>query len=363
MLQTLELFSDLTEHECGDIEKIAQRMSARRGEIIFSQGDFSRDFFIIESGQVEIQIKSAMSDVQTLAILKNGDIFGEMALFDKHSARSATARSMLNSTLFKIPGETFEKLLKERPGISFKLLGALSRRLKATTAQLSFPKTAAARHECRSILVGAPRNGVGKTTCAISLSHLLSQEAEKKVLFIDLDMWFADATYFLGTYSIRSILDMLEHVHGETMPWETLSKYIVPSGQRLSILPGPANIVDGERLNRDNLTRVLKAVRSHFDFVVIDTDCRIDEIFLTAVDMADHVYFLVDASDLYAVKSSARYFHGFSRLNFPENRMTLLASRCFPDFDLRKSQKIFKYPVRGILPQMEAYKQIGRAHV
>lgn len=356
MLQTLELFSDLSAHECEDIERIAQRMSVRRGEIIFAQGEFSRDFFVVESGQVEIQVKSAMSDVQTVAILKNGDIFGEMALFDKHSARSATARSMLNTSLFKIPGEAFEKLLKEKPGISFKLLGALSRRLKATTAQLSAPKGAPTPHECKVILVGAPRNGVGKTTCAISLGHLLSQEAEKKVLFIDLDMWFADATYFLGTYSIKSVLDMLEHVHGETMTWENLSKYIVPSGQRLFTLPGPANIVDGERLNRENLTKVLKAVRSHFDFVVVDTDCRIDEVFLTAVDMADHVYFLVDASDMYAVKSSARYFQGFGRLNFPENRMTLLLSRCFPEFDLRKSEKIFKYPVRGVLPQMENYK-------
>lgn len=202
MLEQIDLFSSLSTKELRDIEQIALTRSVLRGEVIFSQGDFARDLFLVQNGQVEILLKDYKQDLKQVAVMRNGDFFGEMALFDKDSVRSATARALQNSTLIIIPGTGFERLLQEKPSISFKLLNALSKRLKDTSqkavAGSSSIVTAGTPTEARIITVASPRNGTGKSIFATTLAQILAHETSRRVLLIDLDFSFADSTYLLG---------------------------------------------------------------------------------------------------------------------------------------------------------------------
>ena len=47
------------------------------GETIFSEGETAKELYVIQSGQVEIQLGNRL-----LATLEANDIFGEMALID-----------------------------------------------------------------------------------------------------------------------------------------------------------------------------------------------------------------------------------------------------------------------------------------
>mgnify|MGYP001591470389 FL=1 len=49
----------------------------KKGEVIFKEGDVSDNAYIIKTGQVEISKGEGKQKV-VLAILKDGDIFGEM---------------------------------------------------------------------------------------------------------------------------------------------------------------------------------------------------------------------------------------------------------------------------------------------
>src|SRR5258706_12562620 len=60
------------------------------GEAIILEGDFSQDLYILVAGQVRIVKGYTGAHERTLAILTQGDFFGEMAIFES-APRSATA--------------------------------------------------------------------------------------------------------------------------------------------------------------------------------------------------------------------------------------------------------------------------------
>ncbi len=354
MLENIELFTDLSTKELADIQQITKRITLKRGEVIFAQGEFSRDFYVIEAGQVDILVADQLSEPHVVATLRSGDFFGEMALFDKNSPRSATARSAQNSTLLQIPGKEFEMLLQTKPNLSFKLLGALSRRLRDSNIKTVKTDDKPKELNARVISVASPRTGDGKTTFAMTLSHHLAKELRKQVLYIDLDLTFADGTYFMGVYSIRTICDLLSHLPSVT-EYSHLAKHLVSLSDTLSVLPGTINVVDGERIKATEFINLLKICRKFFDYIVIDTESRIEDIFLNALDISDRILFLVDPRDLFTVKCASRYFAGIRKLNYADERMAVIATKVNDTFDATHLEKMLKLPVFGALPLIAGY--------
>jgi CRP-like cAMP-binding protein/tetratricopeptide (TPR) repeat protein len=355
MLETLDLFSSLSQQEIQEIAKITHRVEFKRNETIFQQGDSSTELFVIESGQVEISVKNFLQDVKVLARLKSGELFGEMVIFEPGGTRSATARAMQNSVLFVIPGGEFEQLLKSRPSMSFKLLGTLSRRLKETSTQAGSLGPAQAK-PVKIISIAGPRNGVGKTTLAVTMAKLLAQMVPARTLFIDLDLPFADGTYYLGVHSVRTVLEFCRAAKAQPTDWDSLRKHLTQVGTNLFCLPGPVNIIDGEQVDPKALVLGIRQLQKFFDFIILDTDSRIDDVFLSAVDLSDRIFFVADTRNPYAVKSNLRYFFGLGKLNMAGDRTILLTNAGSDPADAKGLSGLLKMPVVGALPVIGEYK-------
>ncbi|HPT48416.1 MAG TPA: cyclic nucleotide-binding domain-containing protein, partial [Candidatus Rifleibacterium sp.] len=136
-LDKIELFSSLNTSEINHIASIARRVHLARGEAVFSEGDFEKNIYIVETGQVEIFKRTPLNGEQTIALMKNGDYFGEMAFFEKAATRSASARTLQTTSLIIIEGPDFEKLIRDYPSISMKLLSTLSHRLRDTNRMIT----------------------------------------------------------------------------------------------------------------------------------------------------------------------------------------------------------------------------------
>ncbi|HMM61053.1 MAG TPA: cyclic nucleotide-binding domain-containing protein, partial [Candidatus Rifleibacterium sp.] len=78
-LDKIELFSSLSHGEITHIAGIARRVHLARGEAVFNEGDYEKNIYIVETGQVEIYKRTPLNGEQSIAIMKNGDYFGEMA--------------------------------------------------------------------------------------------------------------------------------------------------------------------------------------------------------------------------------------------------------------------------------------------
>lgn len=110
------------------IQKYSKAFPA--GEIIFKEGSFGREMYILLEGEVEIY-REIDGKKRNLAILKKGDFFGEMSVIDKFP-RSASAAAKTDIIVLVINGILFAKLLQTNIEFSNKIIKMLISRLRNT---------------------------------------------------------------------------------------------------------------------------------------------------------------------------------------------------------------------------------------
>jgi CRP-like cAMP-binding protein len=105
------------------------------GDLVVKQGELGDCMYVVQSGEVEV-VQATTHGEQHLALLKAGDFFGEMAVFE-HEVRSATVRSRGESRILKVDRKTLLRRIKEDPLLAVSLLQTLSHRIRELDAQLA----------------------------------------------------------------------------------------------------------------------------------------------------------------------------------------------------------------------------------
>jgi CRP/FNR family cyclic AMP-dependent transcriptional regulator len=106
------------------------------GELILAEGTYGKQTFLIQSGEVMICKEVPGHPRVTLATLGEGEMFGEMCLFEESGTRTASVVARTAVQLELIPRERIEAAMAETPALIQALLKSLSNRL-AQTSQLN----------------------------------------------------------------------------------------------------------------------------------------------------------------------------------------------------------------------------------
>lgn len=101
----------------------------RKNALIFLEDDPGEGLFIIQQGRVKISKNSPDGREQILHILKDGDVFAEVVLFDQ-GVYPATAEAVEDTRVWLLRNEDMERLLQKQPKLAVKLLRLMSRRLR-----------------------------------------------------------------------------------------------------------------------------------------------------------------------------------------------------------------------------------------
>ena len=112
-----------------------QDIHYKKGSPIFAEGDRSSAAYLIVEGEVEIR-KGGQTDDVSLAVLKSGEVFGEMGLVEERP-RSASAKARTDVTLSKVAYHEFVDMLVNRPRDSMKYIRRLMERLRLMSARLA----------------------------------------------------------------------------------------------------------------------------------------------------------------------------------------------------------------------------------
>jgi len=113
-----QLFSDLSEEERGKIALLCEQRVYGKGDTVLSEGETSRELFIIGQGMVEVSLKTAEASTP-LIHLGTGQVFGEMTMVDR-GARSATVKAVADETVLQvIPHNALLQLCEEDNHIGF----------------------------------------------------------------------------------------------------------------------------------------------------------------------------------------------------------------------------------------------------
>ena len=111
----------------------------RVGEEIVRQGETGDCMYVIQTGQAEA-IRGKEGTEVRLAVLGEGDVFGEMALFER-MPRSATVRALGEVRVLTIDKKTFLRQVHEDPSLAFRILQKMSNRIRELDTELVRLKT------------------------------------------------------------------------------------------------------------------------------------------------------------------------------------------------------------------------------
>jgi CRP-like cAMP-binding protein len=106
-----------------------------KDSIIFCEGEPGDELFIIQKGSVKI-IKITENNEILLAVLKTGDIFGEMALLES-KPRAAGAVAYEDCQLMAVNRANFQQMIKTQPQIIARLTTLLAERIWLIYKQLA----------------------------------------------------------------------------------------------------------------------------------------------------------------------------------------------------------------------------------
>jgi CRP-like cAMP-binding protein len=118
-----------------DYEANETARTYEKDDMIFAEGEPAEEIFIIKSGSVKITRVSKNGEI-LLAILKNGDVFGEMALLEE-KPRGASALAYEKCDLIVVNQANFDQMITTQPQLITKLTSLLAERIWTSYRQLA----------------------------------------------------------------------------------------------------------------------------------------------------------------------------------------------------------------------------------
>jgi CRP/FNR family transcriptional regulator, cyclic AMP receptor protein len=136
VLARSDFFADVPVERLGSLTDQGTIKSLTRGDVLFAQGAESHDLFVVLSGRVAMTNRSTDGRESVVALMEDGDLFGEMPLLDS-GPRSAEARALEPSKVLSIPYEPVRALFDDQPNLLWGVVRLLSHRLRSTDEALA----------------------------------------------------------------------------------------------------------------------------------------------------------------------------------------------------------------------------------
>lgn len=112
ILKQIPFFAELSDE---DLEAIGQKVQMQYfgpNQLIFEQGDYGEEMYVIKRGEVQV-----LRDFAIIAELSDHAFFGEMALVSDEP-RNATVKALTEVEALVLKKEDFRMLLETKPSIA-----------------------------------------------------------------------------------------------------------------------------------------------------------------------------------------------------------------------------------------------------
>jgi len=121
LLQGIALFGALDRQELRVVLRTASPVQFAPGEVICRQGEPGDCMYVLQAGEVSINVRGAGGKMVPVATLKGGDLLGEMTLVDD-APRSADVVAATEVRAFRIDRDRFDVLREALHPAAFKIL-------------------------------------------------------------------------------------------------------------------------------------------------------------------------------------------------------------------------------------------------
>ena len=169
------------------------------------------------------------------------------------------------------------------------------------------------------------KGGSGTTFISTNFAYALATLAEKKVLLIDLNGQFGDATFYVSdqkpAMTLSDVCSQIARIDGAFL--ESSLIHVTPRFGLLSASDDPAQ---NTSLKPEHMDTVLRVARQHYDYIVLDVGRQIDAVSLRALDNADDIYPVLQLA-LPDIRDGRRLIDIFRSLGYPGEHTRLIVNR------------------------------------
>ena len=174
LLKNCDLLQKMNPDQIDSLEKHCQRRKFAASCPIYLPSENADSIYLVASGLVKICHLTADGKVSTLAFVKTGEVFGELALFDSVE-RGEYVESIEACELIRIPKQRIQELMNRDLGIALavtKLVGLRRQRIERRLTNLLFTSN---QHRLNHLLLDlAEQFGIaieGGIRLGLKLSH------------------------------------------------------------------------------------------------------------------------------------------------------------------------------------------------
>ena len=168
-LRRVPLFAHLDGEDLGRVCQAVREKSYPKNSVILFEDDPGDALYIVVSGQVKVVLIGEDGREVILAMLKEGDFFGELSLIDDQP-RSAHVIAIEDANMLVLRRNDFRSAMEEVPSIALGLLRALSRRLRRADDKIGGLVLLDVNGRLAKLLLELADEGDG-TTIARKLTH------------------------------------------------------------------------------------------------------------------------------------------------------------------------------------------------
>lgn len=130
-VRAVPIFQELRDDFLVRLASVMDELSFPAEHTIFTEGQEGRSLYIVVSGLVRVHIGD-----RDLAKLKQGDVVGEMSLFDSEP-RSASVTTLENCECLMLTQLQLYDAIDETPGIAINIIRLLSRRIRELNSKVN----------------------------------------------------------------------------------------------------------------------------------------------------------------------------------------------------------------------------------
>lgn len=200
----------------------------------------------------------------------------------------------------------------------------------------------------RIVTCFSPKGGVGCTMVAVNLAVAL-QLRGRRVALLDGSLTSGTLDTFMGLAPTNAMLHLV-HDRPEISEF-TVQQALVRHSSGVQVLLAPREPEQGETITAAHLQLMLKALRSLYDIVVVDTATGYDERMLLLLDSADRIVVPV-SPDIAACKNLASFLRLSRLLGHPPEKLILVLVRAdsVPPDQIKQIERFLGQPFSHLVP-------------
>jgi pilus assembly protein CpaE len=168
------------------------------------------------------------------------------------------------------------------------------------------------------------KGGSGTTFIATNLAYALSKQ-DKRVVVLDLNLYFGDAAMFLGNRNaVSSVVDLARQTH--RMDATLLEASMIKFNNNLHVLPAPESPENINEVTPAAMEKIIDLARSQYDYVILDVPSMLSPVTIKALDQADSIYLALQLN-LPFIRAAKLMVAVFRTLGYPNGKINLIVNR------------------------------------